>query len=118
MEFGAFVNFFGAKDGLVHVSQLARERVEKPGDVVKEGDTVKVKLLGFDDRGKVRLSMKVVDQATGADLSAEMGEEAEDHGPRRGGGGDHRGPRRHGGGGRDRDRGDRGERRERKESAE
>jgi polyribonucleotide nucleotidyltransferase len=118
MEFGAFVNFFGAKDGLVHVSQLARERVEKPGDVVKEGDTVKVKLLGFDDRGKVRLSMKVVDQATGADLSAEMGEEAEDHGPRRGGGGDHRGPRRHGGGGRDRVRGDRGERRERKESAE
>ncbi|HYD71927.1 MAG TPA: polyribonucleotide nucleotidyltransferase, partial [Candidatus Binatia bacterium] len=59
MEFGAFVNFFGAKDGLVHVSQLARERVEKPGDVVKEGDVVKVKLLGFDDRGKVRLSMKV-----------------------------------------------------------
>src|SRR5262245_42994457 len=117
MEFGAFVNYFGAKDGLVHVSQLARERVEKPQDVVKEGDTVKVKLLGFDDRGKVRLSMKVVDQATGADLSAEMGEEAEDHGPRRGGGGDRgdRGPRRHGGGGRDRDR---GERRERKESAD
>jgi polyribonucleotide nucleotidyltransferase len=57
MEFGAFVNFFGAKDGLVHVSQLARERVEKPGDVVKEGDTVKVKLLGFDDRGNVRLSL-------------------------------------------------------------
>jgi polyribonucleotide nucleotidyltransferase len=109
MEFGAFVNFFGAKDGLVHVSQLARERVEKPGDVVKEGDTVKVKLLGFDDRGKVRLSMKVVDQATGEDLSAQMGEEAEDRGPR-GERGD-RGPRRHGGGR------DRGERRERKESA-
>jgi polyribonucleotide nucleotidyltransferase len=70
MEFGAFVNFFGAKDGLVHVSQLARERVNQPSDVVKEGDVVKVKLLGFDDRGKVRLSMKVVDQATGADLSA------------------------------------------------
>ena len=102
MEFGAFVNFFGAKDGLVHVSQLARERVEKPGDVVKEGDTVKVKLLGFDDRGKVRLSMKVVDQATGADLSAEMGAEALDEGPRRerSDRGD-RGPRR-GGGGRDR----------------
>ncbi|MGD9966355.1 MAG: polyribonucleotide nucleotidyltransferase [Hyphomonadaceae bacterium] len=98
MEFGAFVNFFGAKDGLVHVSQLARERVEKPGDVVKEGDTVKVKLLGFDDRGKVRLSMKVVDQATGADLSADMGEEGEDHGPRRDRG--DRGPRRGG----DRDR--------------
>ncbi len=103
MEFGAFVNFFGAKDGLVHVSQLARERVEKPGDVVKEGDTVKVKLLGFDDRGKVRLSMKVVDQATGADLSAEMGAEALDEGPRRerSDRGD-RGPRRHGGGGRPR----------------
>ncbi len=100
MEFGAFVNFFGAKDGLVHVSQLARERVEKPGDVVKEGDTVKVKLLGFDDRGKVKLSMKVVDQATGADLSAEMGAEAEDPGPRRerSDRGD-RGPRRGGGGG-------------------
>ncbi len=104
MEFGAFVNFFGAKDGLVHVSQLARERVEKPGDVVKEGDTVKVKLLGFDDRGKVRLSMKVVDQATGADLSAELGPEALDEGPRRerSDRGD-RGPRR-GGGGRDRPR--------------
>ncbi|MES1198908.1 MAG: polyribonucleotide nucleotidyltransferase [Pseudomonadota bacterium] len=101
MEFGAFVNFFGAKDGLVHVSQLARQRVEKPSDVVKEGDMVKVKLLGFDDRGKVRLSMKVVDQATGADLSAEMGEEAEDHGGghRREGGGEHRErrPRREGG---------------------
>lgn len=110
MEFGAFVNFFGAKDGLVHVSQLARERVNAPSDVVKEGDTVKVKLLGFDDRGKVRLSMKVVDQATGADLSAELGEEAEDHGPRGGGGRDRgdRGPRRHG----DRDRGPRRERRE------
>ncbi|GIK48972.1 MAG: polyribonucleotide nucleotidyltransferase [Alphaproteobacteria bacterium] len=107
MEFGAFVNFFGAKDGLVHVSQLARERVEKPGDVVKEGDTVKVKLLGFDDRGKVRLSMKVVDQATGADLSAELGDEAEDKGPRRDRGdrGD-RGPRR-----------DRGERREKREAS-
>jgi len=106
MEFGAFVNFFGAKDGLVHVSQLARERVEKPGDVVKEGDTVKVKLLGFDDRGKVRLSMKVVDQATGADLSAEMGEEALDEGPRRerSGGDRDRGPRRSSGGGRDRPR--------------
>jgi len=104
MEFGAFVNFFGAKDGLVHVSQLARERVEKPGDVVKEGDVVKVKLLGFDDRGKVRLSMKVVDQATGADLSAELGPEALDEGPRRerSDRGD-RGPRR-GGGGRDRPR--------------
>jgi polyribonucleotide nucleotidyltransferase len=59
MDFGAFVNFFGAKDGLVHISQLAPNRVQKTTDVVKEGDKVKVKLLGFDERGKVRLSMKV-----------------------------------------------------------
>lgn len=70
MDFGAFVNFFGPKDGLVHISQLAANRVEKVTDVVNEGDTVKVKLLGFDDRGKVRLSMKVVDQETGEDLEA------------------------------------------------
>ncbi len=69
MDFGAFVNFFGPKDGLVHISELAAQRVGKTSDVVKEGDTVKVKLLGFDDRGKVRLSMKQVDQATGEDLS-------------------------------------------------
>jgi polyribonucleotide nucleotidyltransferase len=69
MDFGAFVNFFGPKDGLVHISELAPRRVGKVTDVVKEGDTVKVKLLGFDDRGKVRLSMKVVDQETGEDLS-------------------------------------------------
>ncbi|MGD0189862.1 MAG: polyribonucleotide nucleotidyltransferase [Rhizomicrobium sp.] len=69
MDFGAFVNFFGPKDGLVHISELAPKRVNKVTDVVKEGDTVKVKLLGFDDRGKVRLSMKVVDQQTGEDLS-------------------------------------------------
>jgi polyribonucleotide nucleotidyltransferase len=68
MEFGAFVNFFGSKDGLVHISQLASARVQKTSDVVKEGDKVKVKLLGFDDRGKTRLSMKVVDQTTGEDL--------------------------------------------------
>jgi polyribonucleotide nucleotidyltransferase len=68
MDFGAFVNFFGAKDGLVHISQLAARRVQKVTDVVKEGDKVKVKLLGFDERGKVRLSMKVVDQQTGEDL--------------------------------------------------
>ena len=68
VEFGAFVNFFGAKDGLVHISQLSKGRVAKTTDVVKEGDKVKVKLLGFDDRGKVRLSMRVVDQQTGADL--------------------------------------------------
>jgi polyribonucleotide nucleotidyltransferase len=68
MDFGAFVNFFGAKDGLVHISQLAARRVNKVSDVVKEGDKVKVKLLGVDERGKVRLSMKVVDQATGEDI--------------------------------------------------
>ncbi|CAM5773071.1 polyribonucleotide nucleotidyltransferase [Labrys miyagiensis] len=67
-DFGAFVNFFGAKDGLVHISQLAANRVNKVTDVIKEGDKVKVKLLGFDERGKVRLSMKAVDQATGEDL--------------------------------------------------
>src|SRR5271166_5622602 len=69
-DFGAFVNFFGAKDGLVHISQLSSQRVAKTTDVVKEGDKVKVKLLGFDDRGKVRLSMRVVDQTTGEDLEA------------------------------------------------
>ncbi len=69
MDFGAFVNFFGPKDGLVHVSELAQQRVASPKDVVKEGQAVKVKLLGFDDRGKVRLSMKQVDQATGEDIS-------------------------------------------------
>src|ERR1051326_8963410 len=76
MDFGAFVNFFGAKDGLVHISQLAPRRVQKTTDVVKEGDKVKVKLLGFDERGKVRLSMKVVDQQTGADLEAQQKAEA------------------------------------------
>jgi polyribonucleotide nucleotidyltransferase len=77
MDFGAFVNFFGAKDGLVHISQLAQRRVQKVTDVVKEGDKVKVKLLGFDDRGKVRLSMKIVDQETGEDLEAKQKAEGE-----------------------------------------
>jgi polyribonucleotide nucleotidyltransferase len=77
MDFGAFVNFFGAKDGLVHISQLAQGRVQKTSDVVKEGDKVKVKLLGLDDRGKVRLSMKVVDQETGEDLEAKQKTERE-----------------------------------------
>jgi polyribonucleotide nucleotidyltransferase len=81
MDFGAFVNFFGAKDGLVHISQLAPRRVQKVTDVVKEGDKVKVKLLGFDERGKVRLSMKVVDQATGEDLEAKQKAEAEQQQP-------------------------------------
>jgi len=77
MDFGAFVNFFGAKDGLVHISQLAQRRVQNVKDVVKEGDKVKVKLLGFDDRGKVRLSMKIVDQETGEDLEAKQKAEGE-----------------------------------------
>jgi polyribonucleotide nucleotidyltransferase len=78
MDFGAFVNFFGAKDGLVHISQLAPRRVQKVTDVVKEGDKVKVKLLGFDERGKVRLSMKIVDQQTGEDLEAKQKAEGEE----------------------------------------
>ncbi|GAA5098595.1 polyribonucleotide nucleotidyltransferase [Bartonella acomydis] len=68
-EFGAFVNFFGSRDGLVHISQLASERVTKTTDVVKEGDKVWVKLMGFDERGKVRLSMKIVDQQTGEEIT-------------------------------------------------
>jgi polyribonucleotide nucleotidyltransferase len=76
MDFGAFVNFFGSRDGLVHISQLAPRRVQKTTDVVKEGDKVKVKLLGFDERGKVRLSMKMVDQQTGEDLEAKQKAEA------------------------------------------
>ena len=77
VDFGAFVNFFGAKDGLVHISQLAANRVAKSTDVVKEGDKVWVKLMGFDERGKVRLSMKVVDQETGQEIKQEEGEKAE-----------------------------------------
>jgi polyribonucleotide nucleotidyltransferase len=77
MDFGAFVNFFGSRDGLVHISQLAARRVQKTTDVVKEGDKVKVKLLGFDERGKVRLSMKMVDQQTGDDLEAKQKAESE-----------------------------------------
>ena len=69
VDFGAFINFFGSRDGLVHVSEMAPKRVNKPSDVVSEGQEVRVKVLGIDERGKVRLSMKVVDQATGEDLS-------------------------------------------------
>jgi polyribonucleotide nucleotidyltransferase len=130
VDFGAFVNFMGGKDGLVHVSEMRNERVEKPTDVVSEGQEVKVKVLEIDQRGKVRLSMRLVDQETGAELEdtrpprepreprgdrpggdrgdrrgprADRGRD--DRGPR--GGGD-RGPRRDGG----RDRDDRGPRRE------
>jgi len=77
VDFGAFVNFFGAKDGLVHVSQIANERVNKVSDVLSEGQMVKVKLLGFDDRGKTRLSMKIVDQTTGEDLTSKQAEHAD-----------------------------------------
>ncbi|WP_306117365.1 MULTISPECIES: polyribonucleotide nucleotidyltransferase [unclassified Roseitalea] len=77
-DFGAFVNFFGPKDGLVHISQLAPERVGKTTDVVKEGDKVYVKLMGFDERGKVRLSMKVVDQETGKEIERKKREEVAD----------------------------------------
>ena len=71
MDFGAFVNFFGKKDGLVHISQLADERVNNVKDIVSEGDIVKVKLVGFDNRGKVKLSMKDVDQETGKEITSE-----------------------------------------------
>ena len=68
VDFGAFVNFFGKRDGLVHVSQIENRRLNHPSDVLKEGQEVKVKLMGFDDRGKVRLSMKVVNQDTGEEI--------------------------------------------------
>jgi polyribonucleotide nucleotidyltransferase len=128
MEFGAFVNFFGPKDGLVHISELAAQRVQKVTDVVKEGDKVKVKFLGADERGKIRLSMKVVDQQTGEDLTEKLkaardadraerearGEVVEDREDR----GD-RPPRRDDRGGRGGDRGgDRGPRRERSDFRE
>ncbi|MCV6597039.1 MAG: polyribonucleotide nucleotidyltransferase [Mangrovicoccus sp.] len=77
VDFGAFVNFFGKRDGLVHVSQIENRRLNHPSDVLKEGQEVWVKLLGFDDRGKVRLSMKVVDQATGEEAKKEEAEKAE-----------------------------------------
>jgi len=128
-EFGAFVNFLGAKDGLVHISEIKNERVNKVSEVLTEGQTVKVKVIGVDDRGKVKLSMRLVDQETGEEIAdtrpprepREGGDrERSDRGPRRDGGGDRdRGPRRDGGGrdggrggrdgGRDRDRGPRRE---------
>ncbi len=77
VDFGAFVNFLGAKDGLVHISELQNGRTEKTTDICKDGDSVKVKVIGFDDRGKVKLSMKRVDQETGADLEAAAAETAE-----------------------------------------
>ncbi|AIT79407.1 polyribonucleotide nucleotidyltransferase [Novosphingobium pentaromativorans] len=111
VDFGAFVNFMGGKDGLVHVSEMKNERVEKPTDVVSEGQEVKVKVLEIDNRGKVRLSMRVVDQETGEELE-DTRPPREPRGDREGGGrgGDRRGPRREGGGGRGRDRGPRRDR--------
>ncbi len=88
-DFGAFVNFLGSRDGLVHISELQQGRVGKTTDVVNMGDPVKVKVIGFDERGKVKLSMRVVDQATGEDITEKVGSK-----PGRG----------------DRDRGDRGDR--------
>ena len=76
VDFGAFVNFLGSRDGLVHISELAPQRVGKVSDVVKQGDEVKVKVIGFDDRGKVKLSMKSVDQKTGEDLTKQDEEKA------------------------------------------
>jgi polyribonucleotide nucleotidyltransferase len=73
-DFGAFVNFMGSRDGLVHISELKPERVAKTTDVVNVGDQVKVKVIGFDERGKIKLSMRVVDQQTGADITAQVGE--------------------------------------------
>ena len=75
VDFGAFVNFFGKRDGLVHVSQIANKRLNHPSDILKEGQEVKVKLLGFDDRGKVRLGMKMVDQETGEEIAPEKKDE-------------------------------------------
>jgi len=129
VDFGAFVNFMGGKDGLVHVSEIKNERVAKVSDVLAEGQEVKVKVLEIDQRGKVRLSMRVVDQETGAELPDERparepreggdrdrgprGDRGGDRGPRRDG---DRGPRRDGGDrGPRRDGGDRGPRRERSE---
>jgi polyribonucleotide nucleotidyltransferase len=105
VDFGAFVNFMGGKDGLVHVSEMKNERVEKPTDVVSEGQEVKVKVLEIDQRGKVRLSMRVVDQETGEELedTRPAREPRGDRGPRSGGGG-RGGDRRGGRGGPRRDR--------------
>jgi polyribonucleotide nucleotidyltransferase len=77
VDFGAFVNFFGKRDGLVHVSQIANKRLNHPNELLKEGQEVKVKLLGFDDRGKVKLGMKMVDQETGEEITEKKREDAE-----------------------------------------
>ena len=79
VDFGAFVNFFGPKDGLVHVSQIKPERVNHPSDFLKEGQEVYVKLMGFDDRGKVRLSMKYVDQDSGEEIARDENDNSDDN---------------------------------------
>jgi polyribonucleotide nucleotidyltransferase len=108
VDFGAFVNFMGAKDGLVHISEIRAERVAKVGDVLAEGQMVKVKVIGIDERGKVKLSMRVVDQETGAELPdtrpPREPREGADRGPRGERGGDRNGARRR------RDGGERGQR--------
>ena len=108
-DFGAFVNFLGSKDGLVHISELQQGRVNKTTDVVNNGDAVKVKVIGFDERGKVKLSMRVVDQATGADITEQVGAKPQ----RSGGDRPERGDRSERG-----DRPERGERRERYSGSE
>jgi polyribonucleotide nucleotidyltransferase len=110
VDFGAFVNFMGGKDGLVHISEIKNERVAVVKDVLSEGQQVKVKVLAVDERGKVRLSMRLVDQETGEELpdTRPPREGGDDRGPR-----SDRGPRRDGGGRDDRGgRGDRGPRRD------
>ncbi|MBC7496772.1 MAG: S1 RNA-binding domain-containing protein, partial [Sphingomonadaceae bacterium] len=113
VDFGVFVNFMGSKDGLVHISEIKNERVAKVSEVLTEGQPVKVKVLGIDDRGKVRLSMRLVDQTTGEEIADTRPprEDGPDRGPR-----NDRGPRRDGGGGGDRGGnrggGDRGPRRD------
>ena len=116
-DFGAFVNFLGARDGLVHISELANERVNRTNDVVNVGDAVKVKVIGFDERGKVKLSMRVVDQATGADITEQVGaRRPRGEGEGGGGGGGRRRRRAAAGSARPGDRG--GERRDRSDAAE
>jgi polyribonucleotide nucleotidyltransferase len=117
VDFGAFVNFMGAKDGLVHISEIKNERVANVKDVLTEGQQVKVKVLAMDERGKVRLSMRLVDQETGEEIAdtrppREEREPRGDRGPRRDG---DRGPRRDGDRGPRRDRDDRGPRRDRED---
>ncbi|MEN8197604.1 MAG: polyribonucleotide nucleotidyltransferase, partial [Pseudomonadota bacterium] len=94
VDFGAFVNFMGSRDGLVHISELNDGRPQTVTEVVNEGDEVKVKVLGIDDRGKVRLSMRVVDQATGDDITEQVGESRPSGGGGKRDGGERRGPRR------------------------